>query len=350
MKSGSRNNPTARSGAPISLLGLALGAAAAATGLAFWARNTARDAERTNPPMGNFIEVGGVNLHTLARGTGRPVIFIHGLGGMVQDWHLSLLDEAAGSFRCIAFDRPGYGWSSRPKWSRWASEKQAELLRRAAKRMGADRPVLVGHDMGALVALAWALDYPEDVAGLVLVSGYYYPTRRLEAPLLFAPNIAGLGALARNTVTPLLGRAAIPKMHERIFAPNAVPDAMQLYPIDMMLRPGQARAQHSDLADLRDATRRLSPRYGEIRAPVIVVTGDEDQVVDPITQSIRLSREISHSALRLVTGTGHMVHHIHPDEIIEAIDMAWHEADVQSRVMMAPSTRGVARSEGTGAP
>lgn len=333
---GQSRDSAAKSGA-LSLLGLALGTAATATGLAFWARNASRDAERINPPMGNLIEVSGVNLHTVTRGTGRPVVFIHGLGGMVQDWHLSVLDDAADSFRCIVFDRPGYGWSTRPGWSRWAPEKQAELLRRAAKRMGAERPVLVGHDFGALVALAWALDYPEDVAGLVLISGYYYPTRRLEAPLLFAPRIAGLGALARNTLTPLLGRAAIPKLHERIFAPNPVPDAMQLYPIDMMLRPVQTRAQHEDLAHLRESARRLSPRYGEIRAPAILVTGDEDRVVDPITQSIRLSRDISHSALRVVTETGHMVHHIHPDEVVDAIEMAWHEADVQSRVMTMPA-------------
>ncbi len=316
---------------PKGLIGLALTAGAAVTGLAFWSSHTAKDSERANPPMGNFMEVGGVKLHYVARGSGRPVVFLHGLGGMVQDWTLSVLDRAARDHRCIAFDRPGYGWSGRPGWSRWPPEKQAEVLRRATRRMGIERPVVVGHDFGALVALAWALDTPEDIAGIVLLAGYFYPTRRVDIPLLSATNMAGLGALARNTVSPILGRAAMPRVMARLFAPNLPPDIMSLYPTDMMLRPGQMRAQGEDLGNLRQAARRLSPRYGELRCPVIIVTGDSDAIVDPVAQSIRLHRDIPHSALRVADEVGHMVHHVRPREVVAAIELAWHESDVQAR-------------------
>lgn len=318
---------------PKGLIGLGLAAGAAVTGLAVWSSRTARETERANPPMGTFIEVGGTKLHYLARGSGRPVVFLHGLGGMVQDWHLSLLDRAARGHRCIAFDRPGYGWSERPGWSRWTPEKQAELLRRAANRMGAERPVVVGHDFGALVALAWALEYPEDVAGVVLLSGYYYPTRRMDIPLLSATSVAGLGAVARNTVAPLLGKAAMPKVMARIFAPNMPPDVMSLYPTDMMLRPSQMRAQGEDLGNLREAARRLSPRYGEVRCPVVIATGDSDAIVDPVAHSIRLHREIRHSALRVAEEVGHMIHHVRPADVVAGIELAWHESDVQARAM-----------------
>lgn len=322
--------------APKGLIGLALTAGAAVTGLAFWSSHSAKETEQANPPMGGFMEVGGTKLHFLARGSGRPVVFLHGLGGMVQDWHLSILDRVARDHRSIAFDRPGYGWSERPGWSRWPPEKQAEVLRRATRRMGVERPVLVGHDFGAMVALAWALEYPEDVAGVVLLSGYYYPTRRMDIPLLAATNVAGLGALARNTVSPLLGKAAMPKVMARIFAPNLPPDIMSLYPTDMMLRPSQMRAQGEDLAHLREAARRLSPRYGEVRCPVVIATGDADSVVDPVAHSIRLHRDIPHSALRVAEEVGHMIHHIRPAEVVAAIELAWHESDVQSRAMAAP--------------
>lgn len=321
---------------PKGLLGLALTAGAAVTGLILWSNRTAKDTERANPPMGAIMEVGGAKLHYLARGSGRPVVFLHGLGGMIQDWHLSMLDRAARAYRCIAFDRPGYGWSDRPGWSRWTPEKQAELLRRATKRMGAERPVVVGHDFGALVALAWALDYPEDLAGIVLLSGYYYPTRRMDIPMLSATNVAGLGAVARNTVSPLLGKAAMPKVMERIFAPDPVPDIMSLYPADMMLRPSQMKAQGEDLANLKEAARRLSPRYPEIRCPVVILTGDSDKVVDPVVHSIRLHRDIPHSALRVAEDTGHMIHYARPADVVAAIELAWHEADVQARATIGP--------------
>lgn len=324
------------SAAPKGLIGLALGAGAALTGMAFWASHHSKEAEQANPPMGSFMEVGGVRLHVLARGSGRPVVFIHGLGGMVQDWTLSLLDRASRQCRAIAFDRPGYGWSERPNWSRWVPEKQAELLMRATRRMGVERPVVVGHDFGALVALAWALDMPEDVAALVLLSGYYYPTGRLDLPLLAAQSVAGFGAVARNTVSPMLGKAAWPKVQEKLFEPNPVPPAMALYPVEMMLRPGQMRAQSDDLAQLKAAAARLSPRYGEIRVPVVVVAGDSDRIADPVAQSIHLHRDIPHSALKVLAVTGHMPHHSNPNEVLSAMDLAWHESDVQARALMAP--------------
>lgn len=322
--------------APRGVLGLALGVGAALTGLAFWNRGQMEEVEQANPPMGGFIEVTGVRLHHLARGQGQAVVFLHGLGGMVQDWHLSMLDAAAAKWRAIAFDRPGYGHSDRPGWSSWTPEKQAEILRRAARRMGADKPVVVAHDFATLVALAWALDYPEDLGGLVLIGGYYYPERRMELPLLSLPNMGGLGAIARNTVSPMLGKSLMPKVMERIFAPNPVPDDYAaLYPTDMMLRPGQMKAQAEDMAHLRPAARRLSPRYGEIRVPTVIMAGDSDQVVDPVAHAVRLHQQIRHSSLRVVPEAGHMLHHVAPAEVMEAIALAAHEAELQ-RLALGP--------------
>jgi pimeloyl-ACP methyl ester carboxylesterase len=322
--------------APKGLAGLALGAGAALTGLAAWTAHHRRETEAANPPMGGFMEVGGVRLHVLSRGAGRPVVFIHGIGGMVQDWTLSVLELVARQWHAIAFDRPGHGWSARPSGRCWGPERQAELLMRAVRRMGGERPVLVAHSFGTLVALAWALDWPEDVAALVLVSGYYYPTGRLDLPLLAARDITGLGAVARHTLLPLLGKAALPKLMEKLFEPAPVPAAMALYPAGMMLRADQIRAQAEDLGQLRAAARRLSPRYGEISVPVVIVAGDSDRVVDPVAHSIHLHRDIPHSALKILPETGHMPHHTKPGDVLAAIDLAWHEAEVQARALMAP--------------
>lgn len=321
---------------PKGMLGLVLGAGAALTGLAFWSRHQTAETERANPPAGSLIEVDGVKLHAVAVGAGRPVVFLHGQGTMWQDWRLSLLDRAERSWRCIVFDRPGHGWSERPGWSRWSPERQAEILRRACRRMGIERPLLVGHSFGALVALAWALDHPDEVAGLVLIAPYCYPGR-VKTPFLAAQGLGGLGGLARNTVSPMLGRAAMDRVWARIFAPNPVPDAMALYPADMNLRPGQMRAQAEELAQMVPAARRLSPRYGEVRVPVTILTGDADNVLDPVVHAIRLHRSIPHSSLTVVPEAGHMLHHVAPAEVMAAIQRSWHEADVQRRALSSPA-------------
>lgn len=332
---GERTGQTSRQ-SPKGMLGLVLGAGAALTGLAFWARSQTRDTERANPPAGTIIEVSGIKLHAIAGGTGRPVVFLHGMNTMVQDWRLSLLDQAQKSWRCVAFDRPGYGWSERPGWSRWGPERQAEVLRRATRRMGIERPVLVGHSFGALVALAWALDFPDDVAGLVLIAPYCYPGR-IKTPFLAAQGLGALGGLARNTVSPMLGRAAMAKAVERIFAPNPVPDAMALYPADMNLRPSQLRTEAEEFALMVPAARRLAERYPEIRAPVMILTGDRDNVIDPVVHAIKLHRAIPHSALTVVPEMGHMLHHFATPQVLGAINRTWHESDVQMRALAPPA-------------
>lgn len=321
---------------PKGMLGVMLGAGAALTGLAFWSRSQTRETERANPPAGSIIEVSGVKLHVAVSGQGRPVVFLHGLGAMMQDWRLSLLGQAERRYRTLAFDRPGYGWSERPGWSRWSPERQAELLRRATRRMGVERPMLVGHSYGALVALAWAEAYPEDVAGLVLIAPYAYPGR-VKTPFLAAQSLSGLGGLARNTISPMLGRAAWDKAIARIFAPNPVPDAIALYPADMNMRPSQMRAQAEELANIMPASRRLSEHYGAIAAPTVILTGDRDNVLDPVVQAIRLHQAIAHSVLKTIPETGHMLHHFAAAEVLAAIELAWHESDVQSRALLGPA-------------
>ena len=75
-----------------------------------------KKAQRDNPPQGQFLEVNGVRLHYVERGSGRPLVLLHGNGSMIQDFELAgLIDLAARKYRVIVFDRPGFGHSSRPR-------------------------------------------------------------------------------------------------------------------------------------------------------------------------------------------------------------------------------------------
>jgi pimeloyl-ACP methyl ester carboxylesterase len=81
-------------------------------------RYQTRKAEQANPPQGRFLVIDGVRLHYVERGEGPPLVLLHGNGTMIQDYELSgILDMAAQRCRVIAFDRPGYGHSSRPSFS-----------------------------------------------------------------------------------------------------------------------------------------------------------------------------------------------------------------------------------------
>jgi alpha/beta hydrolase fold len=129
-----------------------VGAVAALTIAAFVNSLIARKAERDNPPTGKFVEVDGVRLHYVERGHGEPLVLLHGNGSMIEDFVSSgLLDKAARKYRVIAFDRPGFGYSERPRLTVWTPGAQAHLIRKALAQIGISQAIVLGHSWGASV-------------------------------------------------------------------------------------------------------------------------------------------------------------------------------------------------------
>jgi pimeloyl-ACP methyl ester carboxylesterase len=298
--------------------GLVLAASALAAGTAAWVQTRARRAERSNPPRGKFVDVDGVRVHYVERGVGSPVVLLHGNAVSLEDFEVStLMERLARDHRVIAFDRPGFGHSSRPRDRLWTPVAQAKVLHAAMGALAIDRPVLMGHSMGALVALALALDYPDAVARLVLLGGYYYPTIRVDALMAAPVALPILGDAMRYTVTPLAGRASINGAVKAMFAPMPVPPTFfEVVSREMMLRPVQLRANAEDAAFMMPEASTLAKRYGELRMPIDIYAGAQDPIVDPQAHSVRLHHEVPHSHVVIVPNVGHMVHYAVPEQIV----------------------------------
>ena len=307
----------------LSRAGMVLAASAAALAAsAVYNAYRARQVERQHPPIGRFIDVDGTRLHYLERGEGPPVVLIHGNVVTAEDWILSgVLDRVAERHRVIAFDRPGYGYSERPQGSAWTASSQAELLLRALARLGIEHPVVAGHSWGTNVALAMALASPASVRSLVLISGYYNPTLRADAVLVAPVALPVLGDVLRYTVSPLFGAATLPALIKGMFAPLPVPERFrQGFPHGMAVRPSQIRAEAQDGATMAYGVAAMREHYAELRMPVTIMAGSDDQVVDVGRHAIRLHKQIPHSELRLIPGAGHMVHHAVPGQVAELIE------------------------------
>ena len=300
---------------------LVLTTVAAAAGTAVWVEFKARRAERDNPPAGQFLDIDGVLLHYVERGEGPPVVLLHGNAVTYADFEASrLIDRLARNHRVIAFDRPGFGHSSRPRDRLWTPAAQAALLRAALQRLGIERSVVVGHSMGTMVALAMALDFPANVAKLVLIGGYYYPGLRVDALMTAPVALPVVGDVMRYTVTALSGRAMLKGLVKGMFSPEEVPaNFLPTLSREMLLRPVQLRANAEDAAFMIPAALANSRRHGELKLPVTLIAGAEDKVVNPVDHTARLHRELSQSQLHLVTGAGHMVHYKAQDIIVKAI-------------------------------
>jgi pimeloyl-ACP methyl ester carboxylesterase len=317
-----------------------LGVGTALAAMAMFVQYRTRQAERDNPPAGNFIEVDGVRLHYVERGQGQPVVLLHGNGTMAQDFDVSgLLDLAADKYRVIAFDRPGYGHSERPRGKIWSADAQAELLYGALQRLGIQQPIVVAHSWGTMVALALALEHPEYVRSLVLLSGYYYPTPRLDVALLSPPAIPVVGDLMRYTISPLLGRMIWPAMLKKLFSPTRIPEHFSSrFPVWMALRPSQLKASAGETALMIPEAGILSKRYSELTMPVVIMSGAGDLHSLPQLHSERLHKELPQSDLLLVPEVGHMIHHVVPDQVMAAIDMAGNAGASAGAVGQRPTT------------
>jgi pimeloyl-ACP methyl ester carboxylesterase len=297
---------------------LAVGAVLA--GAALFVQYRSRKAEQANPPTGKFLTINGVRLHYTDQGKGMPLVILHGNGSMVQDFAASgVVAETAKHFRVISFDRPGFGYSERPRGSLWAPMAQADLLRLALAELGVSEAIVLGHSWGASVAIALALEHPKLVRALVLLSGYYYPTPRLDVALLSGPAIPLVGDVLRYTVAPLLGRLLWTRVARKLFAPASVSRSFAGFPADLAVRPGPLRASAEETLLMIPDAIRYQERYGEIKMPVVILAGDDDEIVSTARQSLRLHHAIPHSSFRSLKGIGHMVQHSVPMAVVQAI-------------------------------
>jgi pimeloyl-ACP methyl ester carboxylesterase len=318
----------------------AVAAAATVAALAVSAmvnRHFARNAETDNPPAGRFLEVNGVRLHYVEQGSGTPLVLLHGNGAMIQDFACSgLIDLAAKSYRVLAFDRPGFGHSDRPRSTVWTPAAQAELVNTALRRLGVSRAIVLGHSWGASVAVALGLDYPDLVEGLVLASGYYYPSLRPDFVALSAPAVPVLGDVLAHTLSPIVSRMIWPLLMAKVFGPRSVPKKFEAFPKEMAVRPSQIRASAAESALMIPDAAYFCDAYANLKMPVVIVAGDEDRLIDTDAQSARLHRDIAQSRFHRVPGNGHMIHQTATEIVMSAIDEVAEEAATANATRSRP--------------
>jgi pimeloyl-ACP methyl ester carboxylesterase len=285
--------------------------------------------ERAHPPSGRFVEADGVRLHVLELGVtpGTPavepaVVLIHGASGNLEDMRLALGDRLAASHRVVLIDRPGHGWSARPAGSASASPaRQAELIAGALAKLGIARAILVSHSWAGALATAYALTFPDRVAGLVLISPVTHPWPGGLAWYYNAATTPYIGSLFTHTFVYPLGSLLIERAVRGVFAPGVMPtDYVRRAAIVLVLRPTTFLANARDVKLLNSFVAAQAPRYAEITTPTMIITGDNDATVSPQIHSRALAATLPRARLVVLKGVGHMPHHHAPEVVIAAIE------------------------------
>ncbi|MEM0990574.1 MAG: alpha/beta hydrolase [Pseudomonadota bacterium] len=273
------------------------------------------------PAIGRFVTAYGARIHAWDQGTGQPVVLIHGASGNLRDWTFSAGPRLSQRYRTIAFDRPGLGYSDRPQGAGGDPATQARVLMAAAKELGVKRPIVVGHSLGAAVAMAWALADPDGIAGVVTVSGTVMPwsTRPMLAEMIGLDQL--LIGVYFDYLQASAAKGGIERFVQRIFRPQSPPPGYTDYvggPLSLQTKA--LVANKADIAALNTGLRRMSPDYHRLNLPIEIVSGTEDFIINPDRQPRPLAERLKNRRLTLLPGVGHMAHHVAEDEVIAAID------------------------------
>ncbi len=249
-------------------------------------------------------------------------MLLHGASGNLEDEHLTLGRALAVRRRVILIDRPGHGFSDRPGGAADASPaRQAALVAQALTELGVERAIVLGHSWAGALAAALALDFPERVAGLVLLAPVTHPWPGGISWYNALAATPVIGSLFVHTLALPLGMLMIGSGVASVFVPQRPPpDYMRRTASRLVLRPAEFTANAQDLAVLKDFVTAQVPRYRAISAPTVVVSGDRDTVVSIDIHARAVAALIPGAKLVVLEGIGHMPHHAAADRIVAAID------------------------------
>jgi 2-hydroxymuconate-semialdehyde hydrolase len=260
---------------------------------------------------GQNVEVDGVRLHYVEAGSGPPLLLLHGLNGSTFGFRL-LMPYLTSRFRVIALDLMGFGYSDRPQHRDYSLGAQARLVAGFLDARGIPKASVLGHSLGGAVAMHLALEYPERVERLILVSSASdSETRRgLRSSRLVRPL---LPVVAAFTVQNQRFRRM--SLRSACYDPAFVtPEMIEGYMAPTRVR-GHLRALGSLMVDRR---KDLPLDPSAISQPVLIIWGAADRWL-PAAHGERLRALIPNSRMTVVENAGHLVLEEQPEESAHAL-------------------------------
>lgn len=307
----------------LALLTLPLALALAGYAFTVW---KARAIERQFPNIGERIDVGGFSLNSVLVPAGMnadlpPLVFIHGASGNLRDQMHAFRDKLDGRAAMLFLDRPGHGYSDRGGPENGWPDGQARAIARLMEKRGLDRAIIVGHSFGGAIAASFALEHPEKTAGLLFLAPATHPWPGGIDWYYDIAKMPVIGWLFTRIVALPAGLLRIDRGTRFVFAPNPRPDGYVAATAPaLVLRPDAFRNNAADVANLLEYVRRIQPRYRQIRAPTVIVTGDADGVVYEEIHSRGLARDIAGSELVWIRNLGHKPDYVVTDLAVEALE------------------------------
>jgi len=272
------------------------------------------------PYPSRAVEIEGARLHYVDEGQGATLVLVHGTPTWAFEWR-HVIAALRGAARLVAPDHLGFGLSGRPMGVGYRPEDHARRFRTFMDAVCPTGPVtLVVHDFGGPIALDWALDHADRLAGLVVVNAWMWPFDD-------DPSMARKARLASGRLGRWLYRRLNASL--RLIMPSAYADRRRLTPaihrqyLDVF---PDADSRERVLFTLAQALLGSSAFYAGLwqrrerlaQLPVHLVWGVGDSAF-PVSMLARWHAACPHAVVTRIEDAGHWPHEEQPAAVVTAL-------------------------------
>ena len=269
-----------------------------------------------------FVNLVDHQVHIITAGnpdSDRLIVLLHGFGASSLTWQ-QVLEPLGQAAYVVAFDRAAFGFTERPTsfgdLNPYSAAGQLKVIDGLVDLYGTDKEVVIlGHSAGGALALGYALDYPDKVDSLILEAPAVYGTGGIPSWLNWVfsiPQIDHLGPLAVASIAS----SGLDLLVESYTDPSMITAEVQASYTAPLKIDGWERA----FWEFNKAPRSLNlvERLDDLRAPALIITGDDDRVV-ATADSIKLNGDLPGSELVIIEGAGHLPNEEKPQEFVDAV-------------------------------
>jgi pimeloyl-ACP methyl ester carboxylesterase len=251
-----------------------------------------------------YINIAGINTRYWSAGDcGTPVVLLHGAGSSIEVWTRNI-EALAQHHRVYAFDMVGSGLSDKPTVT-YTLEYQLQFFKEFLTTFGIERAILIGNSLGGAIALKFALDSPERLEKLVLISSFGLGREITVFHRLLAavPAIANLARPSRQGAKMMLGA--------NVYDSRSIPSEWIELSYQWFKQPGRKQAMTSMLKPnlnvwgvRREVFKPIVQRLRDIKMPTLVVWGKQDRVF-PVSHAHVAAQGIPNARLHIFERCGH---------------------------------------------
>ncbi|MCA1633243.1 MAG: alpha/beta hydrolase [Acidobacteria bacterium] len=262
-----------------------------------------------------FVEIDGVRVHFQEKGSGPPLVLLHGNNSSVYTWR-DVFDELAAHHRVVAVDLKGFGFTSKPAGD-YRVEAQAALVVRLMDELKIESAVWCGSSFGGGIALAAAINYPARVRGLVLVDSAAFSEHRgasLAPTFVKWPYIGAAVSALALTSDSLVREGLKQSFYDDSKVTN---ERVAAYYLPLTTRGGQYAARR---VRVQRHFERVEQLLGKVTQPALLIWGAEDRLI-LLEDGRRLQSSLPNSRLVVFDACGHLPQEEMPERFTrEALD------------------------------